>query len=135
MDKGVWEAARSVRPYLRTMLRPSVAAEVDAQLAELLTATREVDDQELRAVLEQWVETSEFLEQVLDDAPYFRPPQAVSATVVGRGYSGLPGAPSPVGADKYSCPKGDCVWYLPDVGVEVVCCPTHQIPLEPVSGG
>ena len=134
MDKGVWEAARSVRPYLRTMLRPSVAAEVDAQLAELLTATREVDDQELRAVLEQWVETSEFLEQVLDDAPYSAA-EAVSATVVGRGYSGLPGAPSPVGADKYSCPKGDCVWYLLDVGVEVVCCPTHQIPLEPVSGG
>jgi hypothetical protein len=129
----MWEAARSVRPYLHTMLAPSVAAEVDAQLAELLTATRQLEEQDLRVVLEQHDATRAFLERVLDDAPNFRPPQAVSAAV--RGYGGLPGHQAPVAADKYTCPEGDYVWYRLDVAAEVASCPTHNTSLRPDPGG
>ena len=47
-------------------------------------------------------------------------------------YSGLPGEPSPIQADKFRCPYGDYVWYRPEVGVPIRRCPTHHCALEPV---
>lgn len=108
MDEGVWEAARSVRAYLRTMLEREKAARLDGELAELSNAGLYVEDR-LRAVLNQHKETTEFLENVRKD-PHFRPPQANPVKVWGYD-GGLPGHASPVGSDKYGCPRGDYVWY------------------------
>jgi hypothetical protein len=134
MSSGVREAARSVRPYLPSLLGPSAAAEVDAQLAILLAAEDTNAEQKLRSVLEQRDATNEFLERVLDDAPDFRPPQAFSAATRG-GFANLPGhqGPGPA-ADKFCCPHGDYVWYRLEVGVDVAHCPTHpECRLEPMS--
>jgi hypothetical protein len=78
VDKGLWEAARSVRPFLGEMLTDEQAANVDAELARLLERAGRGEDVEapLRAVLEHQPATSVFLDMVLDDAPDFRPPQA-----------------------------------------------------------
>lgn len=131
MDEGVLEAARAVRPYLAEFVGPSVATDVDAELAGLLAAAAGGDDVEdrLRAVLEAREATSVFLERVLEDAPNFRPPQVVSELT--RRYIDLPGEPPPVPADKFCCPHGDYVWYRPEVGVPVPHCQTHHCALEP----
>jgi hypothetical protein len=132
MDKAVWEAARSARAYLHTMLEWEKAARLDGELAELLNAGLYVEDR-LRTVLNQHKETTEFLENVRQD-PHFRPAQANPVKV--RGFDGgLPGQRSPVGSDKYGCPRGDYVWYRISVDAEIGCCPTHpecrlqQLPL------
>ena len=131
MDKGLREAARSVRPYLDEMLGAVLAAEVDATLARLFARAADGQDVEepLRTVLEQHPATSVFMERVLDDAPQFRPPQVLSETT--RGYSGLPGHPSPIAADKFCCPSEDFVWYQAEVGMRVPRCPTHDCLLVP----
>ncbi|MCZ4587711.1 hypothetical protein O4328_29155 [Rhodococcus opacus] len=129
MDEGIWEAARSVRPYLVELVGPAVALAVDAELSELLTCTTGDEDIEhrLREVLDAREGTSVFLERVLDDLPVFRPPRVVAAETTRFG--GLPGQPLPVPADKFRCPQGDYVWYRPEVGVPVPQCPTHGSPL------
>jgi hypothetical protein len=117
MDDGVWEAARSVRPYLVVLLGPVLAAEVDAQLARLLNDGGEGEDlkDKLLEVFNAHEATSVFLERVLDDPPAFRPP-------------GLS-----IGSDKFACPRSDYVWYRPAVGTSVPPCPTHHCPLQPLS--
>ena len=129
MDEAVWEAARSVRPYLNELVGPD-APNVDAALAELLTDA-ECDEQSeyrLRMVLESHEETRIFLERVRDDAPAYRPPQVLSELTTR--YSGMAGVTGPVSADKFACPRGDFVWYRPEVRVPVPRCPTHGA-LEP----
>ena len=130
--EGVQEAARNVRPYLSELVGPA-AAEVDAQLAELLAAAEQGEDvgTELRAALDSHEGTLAFLEAVLDDAPKYRPPQVQPSSLKGA-YSGLPGQTLPVEADKYRGPKlNDYVWYRPSVGVPVPECPTHHVLLVP----
>ena len=109
-----------------------MAADVDAELAGLLADAAGGEDVEgrLRAVMEAHEATHVFLERVLEDAPGFRPPRVVSELTIR--YSGLPGDPSPVQADKFRCPYGDYVWYRPEVGVPAEHCPTHHCALEPV---
>lgn len=127
-DLGLQEAARTVRPYLSDLVGP-VAGEIDAQLAGLLAAAAQGEDvgTELRALLESQEGTGAFLEAVLEDAPEYRPPQLQSSSLK-TGYSGLPGDPQPVMADKYRCPKlNDYVWYRPSVGVPVPECPTCHV--------
>jgi hypothetical protein len=133
MDEGVLEAARAVRPYLVEFVGSAIAADVDAELAGLLASAAGGDDVEgrLRAILEAHRATSVFLVRVLDDAPNFRPPRVVS-DLTSR-YSGLPGQPSPVPAEKFRCPYDDYVWYQAEVGVPVGHCPTHHCALELVS--
>jgi hypothetical protein len=136
MDKGLWEAACSVRPYLGEMLGPALAPDVDAQLARLLEhAAAGADVEEpLREVLEGHPATSVFLDMVLDDVPCFRPPQAVSH--ITKGYRPLPGMNvSHAGADKFCCPAGDYVWYRLEVGMRIPRCPTHGDALEPAESG
>ena len=136
MDKGLWEAACSIRPYLGEMMGPELAANVDTQLALLLERAAAGGDVEepLRAVLEEHPATSVFLDMVLDDAPYFRPPQAASHTM--KGYSSLPGPNvSHAEADKFCCAAGDYVWYRIEVGVPIPRCPTHNQTVEPAEGG
>src|SRR5271166_580501 len=98
MDEGVFEAARSVRPYLYEWFDPELADAVDAELADLLTDVVPGGDAEdrLRSVLEAHEATSVFLERVLWDAPQLRPPQVVADST--RNYRALPGDESPVPA-------------------------------------
>jgi hypothetical protein len=137
VDKGLWEAACSVRPFLIEMLTAAGAANVDAELARLLerAAAGEDVDGPLRAVLDEHPATSVFLEMVLDDAPDFRPPQVVSAPT--RGYAPLPGqSPQPIPpVGKFRCPHGDYVWYRIAVGAHPPNCPTHKCSLEQVRIG
>jgi hypothetical protein len=136
VDEGLWEAARSARPYLGETLEAEQAAKVDGQLADLLAraAAGEDVDKPLRAVLEEHPATSVFLEMVLDDAPHFRPPEVVSETT--RGYKGLPGQPQPIPpVGKFRCPHGDYVWYRMAVGARPPNCPTHDCSLEMVKNG
>jgi hypothetical protein len=129
MDEAVWEAARSVRPYLNELVG-AAAPDVDAALAELLTHAEadEHSEYRMRIVLESREETRIFLERVCEDAPTYRPPQVLSELTTR--YSGMAGDSSPVRADKFACPHGDYVWYQPEVGVPVPRCPTHGA-LEP----
>jgi hypothetical protein len=131
MDDPVAEAARQIRPYLTELVGPQLAAELDSRIAGLLedTTGREDATDRLRSVLEGNLATSEFLAEVLDDAPEYRPPKWQPHTVR-RGFAGLPGDLLPMHAGKYGCPRSDYIWYRPEVGVPVPECPTHHIVLS-----
>jgi hypothetical protein len=136
VDKGLWEAACSLRQFLGDMLTDEQAANVDAELAGLLERAGRGEDVEapLRAVLERHRATSVFLDMVLDDAPDFRPPEVVSETT--RGFQGLPGQSQPIPpVGKFCCPHGDYVWYRLAVGARPPSCPTHQCSLELMQSG
>lgn len=70
VDKGVQEAACSVRPYLDELLAPALATTVDGELAQLLDRAAGGEDVEgpLRAVLNQHFETRVFLDRVAHPA-------------------------------------------------------------------
>jgi hypothetical protein len=130
VDESVWEAARSVRPYLHELVGDA-ASDVDDELAELLNEANRDEQVEYRlvAVLEAHEATRIFLERVGDDAPAYRPPHVLSELT--KQYSGPAGDPLPVRADKFACPQGDYVWYRSEVGVSVPQCRTHHCPLKP----
>jgi hypothetical protein len=139
-DEGVLEAGRAVRPFLAELVPPEVVAEVDADLAQLFARGSAADElaAAVRELLEAQEGTSAFLEQVLDDAPRFRPPQIVSeladrgGEMALPGYSELPGQTGPVRATKFRCPHGDYVWYRAEIGESPDRCPTHHCALDPV---
>jgi hypothetical protein len=138
MDEALWEAARSIRPYLPELIGWTDAAYLDAALEELLNDSThdEHTESQLRAVLESHQETRDFLEWVRTDPPLYRPLQVLCrlpgyGDAAGASYTGPPGDPGPVPADKSACPHGDYVWYRPEVGVPVPYCPTHHCQLEP----
>jgi hypothetical protein len=81
-------------------------------------------------LLERHEATSDFMAEVLDDAPSFRP--AIFQTRILRDlrYSGLPGDPPPAYSGKFGCPNGDYVWYRPTSGTPVPACPTHGVALN-----
>ena len=124
MDSGLVEAARCVRPYLAELLGAKEAADVDAELVQVLCteSNGERAEQRLLSIFRQHEATVEFLERVSSDAPYFRPPLVLAQK---RNYRPLEGDMSPVGADKFGCPQSDYVWYRPEVGTPPPRCPTH----------
>jgi hypothetical protein len=130
-DRGLWEAACSVRPFLEYLL-PDAAASIDAQISDLLERGMHGDDvaQPLHTLLDQHEETSAFVQLVLDN-PDFRPPlshlSALRGTAFGAtpSYSPLGGIEQPLAAAKYRCPRNDYVWYRLGVGVPIPHCPTH----------
>ncbi|MFC9660061.1 hypothetical protein ACFVJ5_07460 [Nocardia sp. NPDC127606] len=124
MDEALWEAARSVRSYLDELVGPE-APDLDAALCELLSDPHRGEHREyqLRMIFESHEGTRVFLERVREDFPEFRPPQVLAGSTTRS--SGLPGDALPVGADKFTCPHGDYVWYRPEVGAAVPLCPTH----------
>jgi hypothetical protein len=127
VSEGVWEAARSVRFFLPSMLGP-VAEEVDKELAEILTEARESRDGEarLREVLGGRDETKAFLRAVLADEPHYRPPQRRRDDVRSPGFGPLPGQPEPPPPPRFRCPLGnDFTWYRLSVAAAVPECPTH----------
>ena len=128
MSEGAIEAARAIRPFLNELLPPAEANELDGQIATLLNSGVASQD-ELRRVLDRREPTSDFLADVLEDAPLFRPPKFQQRLLRGAGYDPLPGDPMPVHAGKYGCPRNDYVWYRPTSGTGIPLCPTHGIDL------
>ncbi|EIV96076.1 hypothetical protein [Frankia sp. QA3] len=136
-DRGTIEAARAIRPYLTDWFSPQDAAALDQHLADVLNPPGGLSDpadlagmaSRLRGLLETHRLTRRFLGDVLADAPYYRPPEHQPRYLRGRNAAGPAGDPSPVLADRYTCPHGDYTWYRPDVSTPVVRCPTHQVSL------
>jgi hypothetical protein len=130
MEEPVVQAACQIRPYLTELVGPQAAPALDTRIASLLEVARGGEDatDSLRSLLQSDEATSEFLAEILDDAPKYRPPEWQPRTVL-RGLVDLPGDLLPMHAGKYGCPRGDYTWYRPDVGVVVPECPTHHIVL------
>ena len=138
---GVVEAARAIRPYLDELVGPRAAAGLDRRLAETLLDPADTPERTaerargLRGLLGAHPATRRFLTEVLTDPPWFRPPYQqprYHRAPDGRrttGSAGLLGDPHPTGATRYTCPRGDYVWYRPDIGTPVPDCPTDQVPL------
>jgi hypothetical protein len=130
MDKGVFEAARVIRPYLKDLVGPA-AEQLDNRIADLLGAADRGQDvtAELHLLLDGDEATSSFLGAVLADAPHYRPPTMQEDQLRRDGvynYNPLAGDVGPVlHAGKYSCPQGDYVWYRAAVGAAIPPCPTH----------
>jgi plasmid stabilization system protein ParE len=128
-DAGVLEAARAIRPYLGDLIGPAKAEMMDRRIADQLNgpAAETGVAGRLRAVLEEQEDTAWFLSRVLADAPRYRPPYQQSAYQ--RDIASPAGDPGLVEADRYACPRGDYIWYQPEVGTPIPPCPTHHMPL------
>ncbi|MBM3727972.1 MAG: hypothetical protein FJW40_21425 [Acidobacteria bacterium] len=116
----ILEAARTIRPYLPSLIGPPAAAVLDAKLASLLADARQgrkVDNLILDAL--QAPEAREWTRQFL----------RAGALETLRAYQPVAGPGRPVAAEKYCCPQGDYVWYRRQVGETVPKCPTHQCEL------
>ena len=124
-DSEIFEAARSIRPYLHILIPDEVVAGlVDRELAQHLIQAQggKPNANVILGILRgheatrQWV--AEFLEQR-------QPPE------VTRAFSFQPpmGDLVPVAAGKYVCPLGDYTWYRPAAGTPVPPCPTHAVKL------
>lgn len=125
-ETGILEAARAVRPYLSELVGPG-AGELDGRIAALLNegASGTAVPDALRQLLDADAATRIFLEDVLGDAPDYRPP-AVQFDIRRTGYQKPPGAMNPVlHLGKYVCPGGDWVWYRLSATAAVPPCPTH----------
>jgi hypothetical protein len=125
VNEGVLEAARVIRPYLKTLVGPA-ADDLDGQIAELLAAAGR--GEEVAAVLGSLMArdeaTAAFLDEVLADAPLYRPPEVQPDYL--RSAAPPPGDVGTVlHAGKYACPGGDYVWYRPAISVPIPECPTH----------
>lgn len=135
LDDPVLVAAREIRPFLTELVGAEAAGPIDAQLAELLGATQAGQDTvaQLRTLLRRDDATSAFLDDVLDDAPEYRPTRWQRRARTRGIYEALPGDLLPMHAGKYGCPAGrDYTWYRPDVGALVPSCPTHHVVLVKV---
>ena len=135
MDDPVLEAAREIRPFLTDLVGSEAAGPLDDQLAELLEAAQAGQDTVagLRALLRSDQATSAFLDDVLDDAPEYRPTRWQRRAPTRGIFETLPGDVLPMHAGKYGCPTGrDYTWYRPDVGVPIPDCPTHHVVLVKV---
>jgi hypothetical protein len=116
-------AACAIRPYLAELVGPA-ALRFDAEIAEILNARGKDIIASLLELLNGDEATAGFLEEVLMDAPHYRPPQVQPDSL--RAYTDLPGDVGAVlHSGEYVCPYGDYVWYRPAVGVPIPECPTH----------
>jgi hypothetical protein len=139
--EGLREAARVIRPYLLDLVGP-VADEIDRHLAEQLTSGD--DDASvtvaLQAVLHQTTATRSFVNEVMADAPAYRPPDVQPGYTRSPGdglLQPLAGDTGPVlHAGRYVCPVADdYVWYRPSTGSPVPSCPTHRCNLTRTTDG
>jgi hypothetical protein len=126
MDESIVEVARVIRPFLPELVGLVMADELDTRIANILNASsRENVQSDLTSLLNSHEATSDFMAEVLDDAPDFRPPRFQPWTLRDAGYQPPPGSVQPLYAGKFGCPKGDYVWYRPRLGVAIPACPTH----------
>jgi hypothetical protein len=128
-DDGVLEAARAIRPYLGDLVAPPLASAIDDRIASEFNSTASPAEivGRLRALLEEHEDTAWFLTRVLADSSLRRPPYLQRTRY--RGITSPPGDPFLVAADRLVCPRGDYVWYRPEIGAPVPACPTHQLAL------
>jgi hypothetical protein len=130
MDEPIVEVARAIRPFLTALVAPAEADELDSRIARILNASPAQDtSSKLRSLLASHEATSDFMAEVLDDAPDLRPPRFQLRTLRDASYQPMPGNLQPADAGKFSCPQGDYVWYRPSVGVAIPACPTHGVAL------
>lgn len=130
IDHGILTAAEAIRPYLADWFIPRDAADLAQRIAAVL-ASPAASATRLRALLETNPHTRRFLDEVLADAPHYRPPDEQTGHVPGGLRISPAGDPAPVTADRYTCPHRDCThtWYRPDLGTPITECPTHQVVL------
>jgi hypothetical protein len=129
MDEPIMEVARAIRPFLTALVAPAEADQLDRRIASILNARPAQDtSSRLRSLLASHEATSDFMAEVLDDAPDLRPPRFQLRTLRDAAYQPMPGNLQPA-AGKFGCPQGDYVWYRPSVGVAIPACPTHGIAL------
>lgn len=128
-NDGILEAARAIRPYLNDLVSPAAAGSLDRRIADQLTslADRAASADHLRVILEEQEDTAWFMSRVLSDKPLYRPPY--HQPVYKRDVVSPAGDPGFIEADRYACPRGDFVWYRPDVGTPVPDCLTHHAAL------
>lgn len=126
----IFEAARSIRPYLAQLLNPEAAQTMDEQLSELLAQIQQEPttvSQRILKLLSSQENTREWIKKFLQDKVLPEIEKSYQPT--------LSPNPTPVsGLIKYACPiNGDYVWYQRQVGEPIPNCSTHKIPLEQVS--
>jgi hypothetical protein len=124
----IFEAARSIRPYLAQLLNPEAAQTMDEQLSELLAQIQPEPttvSQRILKLLSSQETTREWIKKFLQDKVLPEIEKSYEPT--------LSPTPTPVsGLIKYACPYGDFVWYQRQVGEPIPNCRTHNLPLEPV---
>jgi hypothetical protein len=124
VDEAVLDVARSIRPYLPSLVGEH-AAEVDAKLAFLLRrANAGVDvEEDLLAVLESSPGTHNWAAAMLADERGMPPVRQATRSAK---FSGLPGQADPVDAIRYVCPVDHAyAYWRMFVGDPVPCCPDH----------
>lgn len=128
MSTALLEVARTIRPYLQSLLGDKAAA-VDRELSTLLeaSATGTAVDEQIAEILHRSPATADWAAQMLADA-HLRPPEL--QRVVERSIVPLPGQGEPVGAERYICPVDrNYVWWRRSVGQPIPTCPDHDVSL------
>ena len=124
MDEALLDVARSIRPYLPSLIGAE-ATSVDCRLAALLRRAHAGEDVDVAVyeVLTSSRQTWNWATRTLSDRQRLPPDlwQRRDAS-----FSGLPGRGDPVDAIRYVCPEDEAyaVWQL-FVGDPVPSCPDH----------
>jgi hypothetical protein len=130
MDEPIVEVARVIRVFLPELVGPVEAGGLDARIADILNASPSENALgELGELLNSQEATSDFMAEVLADAPDFRPPKFQPRTLRDAGFQPLPGSAPPAHAGKFGCPNDDYVWYRRTSSTPIPVCPTHSIAL------
>jgi hypothetical protein len=136
-DNEIIEAARSIRPYLRSLLGDNRGPTVDAELGTLLDESREGRPVTgpLQELLTASTSTANWLERF---AEWDVPPEIVEQrkNLVGRyqvaaggdgeaagGYEPGAGDIGDIKGDVYTCPQGNYTWYASSSGQAPPPCP------------
>ncbi|MFB7949288.1 hypothetical protein ACFC6L_30730 [Kitasatospora phosalacinea] len=124
-ERALFEAARAIRGYLPELV-PDRAAEIDAGLGAALALGPAEAAPRLAELLGSEVELLDWTAELIAD-PELRPPDVARSV---KAYQSLPGAQSPVAAERYVCPAGtDRVWYRRSAGQPVPRCSVHGVEL------
>jgi len=124
VDEEVLDVARSIRPYLPSLVGDR-AAEIDAKLRPLLQQASGGQDveEEILIILRSTPETHNWAAGMLGDEDGL--PPELQATRTAK-FAGLPGKGEPVDAVRYVCPVDRAyAWWQTFVGDPVPDCPDH----------
>ena len=124
MDEEVLDVARSIRPYLPSLVGER-AAEIDGRLQPLLQQASSGQDveEEILFVLRSTPETHNWAAGMLGDQDGLPPELQATRTA---SFAGLPGTGEPVDAVRYVCPVDRAyAWWQTFVGDPVPDCPDH----------
>ena len=124
MDEEVLDVARSIRPYLPSLVG-ECAAEIDGRLQPLLqqASSGQDVDEEILVVLRSTPETHNWAAGMLEDEDGLPPELQATRTA---SFAGLPGTGEPVDAVRYVCPVDRAyAWWQTFVGDPAPDCPYH----------